>query len=940
MKIIINNQVIFSNQLEILADTLRDQLFTAHSLPFEKRHVIVPNDHLKTYLLHRFARDAKLNIGAGLQIDTLPRALKDFAIPSFLELSLRLEGEISLLLKEGNKEGFEPLFEYLQGDPAKIEKRLSSLCSELSSIFSLYSTYGASELKGWQRKLWEKIKPDNLLNESVGIKAHLFAFNFLPRLYFDFFKNADSVFYVLSPCKIFWEDFYTSHEKTTLQKKIRTAGIKEKEREDWEGYLKENNLFLSNMGKLHRAFLPYLEDLPSEENYKEPRCKTLLHQLQKNLLSGAAKTAFEKDNSIQVHLCTTKWKEVERLRDIILKSKLEPKHVLVLSPNLKDYVPYIHMLFDGVLDYALFNLELKSQSPFLTAFDDLLALSEKRFESSAVCKLFTHGCFGVKKFDTPLLRKWIKQTGLLWGIDAQYRDRVLGQKMLEENETGTWEATWEKLLNGLIYDEALVPVEWSEAELLGEWISLLENLYADLLSLEEGVLNMEEWMEKFKEISRKYFSVAEEELSIFQAPPGLEAYTFKFSTAKRVLSHLFQKKTASFHASHLNAVRFFQYTEGAVQPAEMVCLLGAKSTHEQKSALCELNYRARENFCPTQAEIDRSLFLDTILSARKYLIFTYQEETPSLLVQELMSYLDIKETVQKENDSVKSEIKPFFPEFYTLTPLKPIQEDLSVISLRQLSKFAKNPIRFYMQNVLGMTYDQDAKDNEEFTLSPLQRALLRKEEDRVFQMPLGVFKEVALTEVKKDQAAYQKNLEALNICKEEDIYSIEFKLSCRSPVRLESGNWIVPALKVGNTHIVGVLDEVTDQGLVVHKKDQLQDVLEVWPSLLVLNQYRGASDLFLTKCGKGKTFAISEQALSSYLEYFALALSNVSPMMPAWGKAILTGTPEDLEKAMEAQWFLDPYLQWLFARDPTPNANVIMETWQDTLKKVFSNALL
>ena len=89
-----------------------------------------------------------------------------------------------------------------------------------------------------------------------------------------------------------------------------------------------------------------------------------------------------------------------------------------------------------------------------------------------------------------------------------------------------------------------------------------------------------------------------------------------------------------------------------------------------------------------------------------------------------------------------------------LKPSSHLASDNLTVDLKQLSRFAKHPLRFYLNHALHLYLEYEEKD-EEFTLSPLVRALVHKEVGKrplkeVFKeadlhgkLPLGRFKDVA-----------------------------------------------------------------------------------------------------------------------------------------------------------------------------------------------------
>ena len=87
-------------------------------------------------------------------------------------------------------------------------------------------------------------------------------------------------------------------------------------------------------------------------------------------------------------------------------------------------------------------------------------------------------------------------------------------------------------------------------------------------------------------------------------------------------------------------------------PAKTIALMGMnENSFPRPDSRLSLNLM-KENpscdYCPSRTDYDRYLFLEALLSARQYFILSYtnyaasdgKEQAPSLLVTELMSYID------------------------------------------------------------------------------------------------------------------------------------------------------------------------------------------------------------------------------------------------------------------------------------------------------------
>src|SRR5262249_30280366 len=125
-----------------------------------------------------------------------------------------------------------------------------------------------------------------------------------------------------------------------------------------------------------------------------------------------------------------------------------------------------------------------------------------------------------------------------------------------------------------------------------------------------------------------------------------------FITIKHQLEGLLNRKRVCYRESRIHAVRFCSMLPMRAIPAQVVVLMGmqedAYPKQELPLSLNRMMGNKKVDYCPSQTDYDRSLFLETLLGARRYYLITYQgyssqdgkEQPPSLLVTELLGYLD------------------------------------------------------------------------------------------------------------------------------------------------------------------------------------------------------------------------------------------------------------------------------------------------------------
>jgi len=154
------------------------------------------------------------------------------------------------------------------------------------------------------------------------------------------------------------------------------------------------------MGTLGRDFFDLVTEFSCEEipRFEEPSQTTLLSCIQSDVLNledrgqsaKGKKELSSDDKSIQIHSCHSPMREMEVLQDHLLElfekdSTLLPKDVLIMTPDIEAYAPYIQAVFDGVADdrkkipFTIADQSIRRESDIIATFLAILDLSGGRF---------------------------------------------------------------------------------------------------------------------------------------------------------------------------------------------------------------------------------------------------------------------------------------------------------------------------------------------------------------------------------------------------------------------------------------------------------------------------------------------------------------------------------------------------------------------------------
>jgi exodeoxyribonuclease V gamma subunit len=982
--------VYVSNDSSFLEKRLINQVVTSPSPPFSKKIVLLPSLEKKNRLLLSFLKEVDvvmgidfMELGSGLELIYHHLTGKILHFPPLDLLALHI---LPLL------------------DTKYSPKQRQGVALALAKTFLDYGKFGFSKIsdweikKGWQQQIWKEVfskwnRASDLLNTPLQVanpsfEIHLYQVSFLPNLYHEFFENVSKIcpvyYYQFSPCSTFWTDVVSEKERIRFEK-----GADPKRRAELSSYLQDRPYLLAQLGKLSSRTFRFFEerDFPIEELYHRCQKKSLLEQLQMEILNYETSQEWKKDESILLYPAGSKRREVEILYKTLLSCEIDPADIRVYAPDISQYAPWIRLIFGGKespFRYTISDLPKKEEAPLLQAFLDLLSLNEHRFHQKAVLKLLTYPPIlkklRVKGKEVTQFKKLIEKSGVRWGVDRAHQTELLeGKAVLEEGEIGTWEGAFHQLLVGLtkvpekpcLWEPPLL--DFSDAEMVGKLIGFVRNLKKDLVFLEKGELSLKEWGHHLSLLLYRYFEVEEEELSHFNWIEGklrllessfLPDTPYSWEMIFEHLKRVFEEKRGKQASLELETISFSSLKLGSIDTASLICLLGLDENQFPRVTLKNTLSEIELDQSPLHTEEDRHLFLEALFAAKTRLIMSYvsmseedgKEQAPSSIVQELISYLSplsiIKESPPfsfhqeeftkeqwgsllsykgaKAFYSPSQEFSGFIPEFQSFVPLPDEGREDLVIELKDLARFAKNPLRFYFNEQLGLYLEYETKD-EEFSLSPLNQMVLRnqahtrafdqafKEAEKEGKLPQGRFKEVARLVLDEQLREVEKHLLTLKVDQPSYLQEIDLTIS------LGKGR---------KGRIKGTLDHLTSQGLLFFGEKTLTDLVKIWPiylvSVLSLNQTR----LLLTKTGQVLTFPYldPENALVSYLLYYEKGGISPSPFLPSLASSFLEKGEEDLEKKLKM--LKDPYASWALCQDEV-NAQVIFSRWAPFLKQTF-----
>ena len=238
-------------------------------------------------------------------------------------------------------------------------------------------------------------------------------------------------------------------------------------------------------------------------------------------------TLDPEDESIRVHSCHGRGRQVEVLRDAILHlleddPTLEPRDIIVMCPDIENFAPLIQATFGGhdlnedrndssrSLEVRLADRSLRQTNPVMGVLAEVLELATARITATEVLDLAgrepVRRRFRFSDDDLFRLEEWVDGAFVRWGFDAEHR----GSFQLADLEANTWQAGLDRVLLGVtMADERqrlfggalpLDDVDSSDIDLAGRVAEFLERLQ-DALDLLGGTRDIKAWADTLARIS-------------------------------------------------------------------------------------------------------------------------------------------------------------------------------------------------------------------------------------------------------------------------------------------------------------------------------------------------------------------------------------------------------------------------------------------------------
>ncbi len=776
--------------------------------PFAKEVFLIQSQGMERWLSQQLATEFKVwgnyqFLFPGKFFSSLAQKIDSRLNDAAFDRDLML-WRLDALLRRLDDEQFIALNQYLSGQNTALKRY--QLARQLAQIFDQYQmmrpdmlaewqngrTLYQSDAERWQKALWLQITRStgnkhrgslwldvvNKLNtaEEGAFSAKLperisvFGINTMPPLFLSYLaglsRHCQVHLFLLNPAQTFWADLAGKRQRMTD--------------ENFSGHP-----LLSTLGQQGREFQEMLlEQVQFDfepESFEPTEAMNNLQQLQNDILNNSLEgRLLQKDDSISIHACHSRMREVEVLRNQLLLAleqdkALELRDIVVMAPDIQVYEPFIAAVFDDI-QHAVADRSLRLSNHALDAFIRFLSLSQSRFGWQSVLDLLEQPIvylgLGLTETDLELIRHWVRETHVRWGKSAQHK-RELGLPELSEN---TWQAALDRLLMGVAVssEDAFIgdvlpyrDIEGSSALALGGLCDFMQLLFNASTELKQA--------KSLKAWSAQLYYYADQLLA--NADP----------VERRQINELLAELSGDAGAIHTDEVELqviVAWLEGVVAehkssngflrgqltfcsmlpmrsiPFKVIALLGLndgefpKIDRNPTFDLLTNNFRKGDR---SRRADDRYQFLEILLSARQQLIITYIGQSishndaipPSVIISELLDVL--QQSYRLSGLVTRQPLQSFSVRYFNGTPdlfsfseadcataralstpkpepalwwqgaLSP-EAQIEVIELGELFSFFQHPQRYFLRRQLDIRFNglaSDAEEREPFAISKL-----------------------------------------------------------------------------------------------------------------------------------------------------------------------------------------------------------------------------
>lgn len=810
-------RLLFSKALEKLRSDKSEN-------PLKKKLVVMPSDGMARWFSLEMAKNDNLGICANYDFLSPDNYLKKFG-----QINFEIGSERSAWDKNSLRWVIFEILETIKGTTFKKIRnyfgqdstRRYLLAGKIADLYDQYFIYRPQMIMSWKngvtvkkdsdekwqmelfRKAAEKIQGEDrvdlylkFIDKCKELQARklkiqpvlLFGISSMSKYHLDLFHALSQItkvdLFFLSPSDEYW------------------AYVRKRKNEDDP----QSNRFLGDLGKSGRVFMDMLysidvvqpEIVPIEETIPQTDLEKIKSDI--NKVDESSKYDKKPDRSIVINGCWGKMREVEVLKDQLLEAfsvdaDLKPSDVIILTPDIHGYAPYIRAVFEKDetdLPYSIGDIAASSVGEVIPVFLKILHLIGTTFKKSDVLSIFekesVHKKFKVNKSDLETIKTAVEQSGIRWGVDRRFRENM----KFPPYEQNSWRFGIDRMILGyamkgegktvfsgvMPYDD----IEGGSAVSIARFITFTEQLFkaVETFNMERSV---NDWVARLNELVDEMFEVDQEtsneirylRLVFENLKNSAQPSQFNGAVSWKIVLNFLEEflNGGGYGRGFINGkMTFCSMRPMRAIPFKVVCMIGMNDDvfpGEKVKDPFDLMDKYPKPEDRNSIESNRYFFLESIISSQKKLIISYNAKSVrdssdnlfSSPVKLLKDYLDEKKSGFKEviqplqpfsakyfekndglftfsesNFSIAGKLAQEFKENTIVKPLEVNGEGIFDIELEDLIGFFMNPARSFFRKRLGVTfpYIQDKiEDNELFSINALDAYHFKNELVKVIE---------------------------------------------------------------------------------------------------------------------------------------------------------------------------------------------------------------
>ena len=529
-----------------------------------------------------------------------------------------------------------------------------------------------------------KIKTKEIKKAILPAQLNFFGLSRLAPIQIKLIKAIASItnvqIFLITPCPDLWK-------RCVRKKDLLITEWSPSSKNNW---LVDTPRIESNLGKMGAEFQNLLEGSGENQlseqreidlfasptslggNNKEP---SLLEQIQENLIQHDQQIPLKRklnDSSLVFYPCPGKWREVQVVRDQIIQwlaedSSLEPRDILIMTPQLKTFSPLISSVFN---DKAATGIELPwrianwnpTEEPGLIQFVlNLIKVASDRLTASSLESLLGNKALqeqkGMSQEEINSINSYLQLTGFRWGVDKKGRG---------SDATHSLDWCLERWLLGVVVNNSpnvsrrgIAPYsDGINLHNVKRWWTLLSSL-----SKQFKILRLphtcEEWVTILKKILEEFFgeggswSTEKEALLVALEDWRQSAQDCKLKIEAKVILEVLKEaiSTNNSRYDHLTgAITISEIQTMRALPYRAIVMMGLDAaifpTNDKRAGFNLLEEKHYQGD-PRSTQQDRYVILEALISSRKYLMISWNsrdERTgevcpPSSPIQQLVNML-------------------------------------------------------------------------------------------------------------------------------------------------------------------------------------------------------------------------------------------------------------------------------------------------------------